>query len=1040
MIKYLLTKFDRKTVGLAIMALLLSSSMVLAQSKSTIQGKVLSQDDGQPLPGVNVFFKGTTIGTSTDGDGKFTLNASEKDAVLVFSFIGYATQEVIVGTQTTIDVQLVSDASTLSEVVVVGYGEQKKETLTGSISQVKGADLVKSPQTNLSNSLAGRFSGIIANNRSGEPGYDGSNISIRGLATTGNKDVLVVVDGIPGQLGGLERLNPNDIESVSILKDASAAVYGNRAANGVIIVTTKRGKSGKPTVSYSFNQGFSSPTRLPAMADAATFATIQNEIDYYNNKSGGMNQHYTADEIQKFKDGSDPLNYPNTNWASATLKKVALQNQHNLSISGGSDDVKYYVSLGKIFQDGLYKNGATKYNQFNFRSNIDANVTKNFKLSLLLSGRQEDRQYPVSNAGDIFRSIYRAYPTVAAVYPNGLPTTGIENYNPAVMTTSTGGTNVNPTQVFNGILKASYAIDQIKGLSVDGFLAVDKSWSFSKSFSKPYKLYSYNSADDTYSTFLTGGSAGAAKLTESSTSNTMVTKNIKLNYDRQLGNHHVNAFIAYEESKRHADTLGASRINYPTVETPELSQGGSASTDKDNSGTSYNFFRRSYIGRATYNYKEKYLAEVQLRVDGSSTFPSGNQYGYFPAISAGWRISEEGWFSDNVSFIDDLKLRASYGTLGNDNIRPFQYFNNYTLANSNYVLNNTGGNPDKHPGIDLTKLANQNIHWETAIKTDIGLNVTFLKNFTLEFIYFKQQRSNILAARNASIPGISGIVNPFNSDPLVPSENIGKVNSEGIEATLGYTKHQDDFWYGVSANMTFAKSKIVFIDEAPNTLDYQRKTGRPLDTYLLYQTIGIFRTQSDLDSHPHLDNAQLGDLIYADYNNDGKITADDQVRTKYSNIPQLTYGFVANGGWKHFDISLLFAGQSRVSQYVLSESGTVGNFYSTWADNRWSPTNPDGSYPRVDARASTSINGGQYRNTFWLNDASFLRLKNVSIGYTIPQSLASKLHMTSLRIYASGFNIFTISKVKNYDPEGSNESAQFYPQQRILNLGVNVQF
>jgi TonB-dependent starch-binding outer membrane protein SusC len=1012
---------------------------LLAQTGNKVEGTVLADDNTGPLPGVNVVIKGTSAGTTTDAQGAFSLNVPD-DAVLVFSFIGFKTQEVTVGSTTKFEIRLISDVETLSEVVVVGYGEQKKETLTGSVSQVKGADLVKSPQTNLSNSLAGRFSGIIANNRGGEPGYDASTITIRGLATTGNKDVLVVVDGIPGQLGGLERLNPNDIESISVLKDASAAVYGSRAANGVILVTTKRGKSGKPTVSYSFNQGFSSPTRLPHMADAATFATIQNEIDYYNNNVGGMNQHYSAEEIQKFKDGSDPLNYPNTNWASTTLKKVALQNQHNLSVTGGSDDVKYYVSLGKIFQDGLYKNGATKYNQFNFRSNIDANVTKNFKVSLSLAGRQEDKKYPIYGANDIFRSIYRAYPTAIATYPNGLPSTGIENYNPTVMTTSTGGKNVNPVHVFNGILKASYGFDRVKGLSVDGFYSVDKSWGFSKAFAKPYKLYEYQSTSDTYEEHLTGGSAGRAKLDESSQSNTMITKNIKLNYDRQLGNHHINAFVAYEQSKRHADTLTAARINFPSVETPELSQGGSAASDIFNNGVSFNYTRKSYIGRATYNFKEKYLVEAQLRVDGSSTFPKGKQYGYFPAVSAGWRISEEGWFDDNISFIDDLKIRASYGTLGNDNVRLFQYFNNYTLSNSNYVISNSSGDATKHAGIDLIKIANPNITWEVSRKTDIGLNATFLKNFNLEFIYFKQQRTDILTSRNASIPAVSGIVNPYGSDALVPKENIGKVNSNGIEATLGYNKQAGDFWYGISANMTFARSKIIFIDEAPDLLDYQRQTGRSLNTYLLYETEGIFGTQGDLDSHPHFPNAQLGDLMYVDYNHDGKMTADDQARTRYGNTPQITYGMTINGGWKRFDISLLFAGQSRVSQYVLSESGTVGNFYSTWADNRWSPTNTNGSYPRVDTRASSAYSGGQYKNDFWLNDASFMRLKNVSIGYNVSPALVSKLHMTGLRIYANAFNLFTISKVKDYDPEGSSESAQFYPQQRILNLGVNVQF
>ncbi|MFD1000770.1 SusC/RagA family TonB-linked outer membrane protein [Ohtaekwangia kribbensis] len=1032
-IRHLLKRTMAPRIVTMILLGCLYASIPLFAQNITVKGKITSQDDGAGLPGVSIVVKGTSIGTTTDAEGQYSLSVPDQNAVLVFSFIGYKTQEVVVGAQTTIDMPLTSDVETLSEVVVVGYGEQKRETLTGSVSQVKGEDLVKSPQPNVSNTLAGRFSGVIANNRGGEPGYDGSSYNIRGLATTGNNDVLVVIDGIPGQLGGLERLNPNDIESVSILKDASAAVYGSRAANGVILVTTKRGKSGKPTINYSFNQGFSSPTRLPDMADAATYATIQNEIDYYNNKAGGMNQHYSEAEIQKFRDGSDPLNYPNTDWADATLKKVTLQNQHNLSISGGGQDVRYFVSLGKIYQDGLYKNGATKYNQYNFRSNIDANVTKDFKVSLSIAGRQEDRKYPIYGAGDIFRSIYRAYPTVIDRYPNGLPSTGVENNNPMMMVTDVGGTNVNPLNVFNGILKASYAIPYVKGLSVDGFYAVDKTWNFSKAFSKPYTLYSYNSADDAYTPIVTGGSSGAAKLTESQENNMMITENLKLNYERQLGDHYINTFVAYEQSKTHRETFGASRLNYPTVETPELSQGGSAATSRDNSGSSYNYTRRSYIGRIGYNFKEKYLAEVQMRVDGSSTFPSGNRYGYFPAVSAGWRISEEGWFANSVSFINDLKIRASHGQLGNDNVNQFQYFNNYSFNNT-YVIGS-----DKHPGIDLTKLANTNITWEVAKKTDIGLNAVVMRNFTLEFIYFMQDRSDILAARNASIPGVSGIVNPYGSDPLVPSENIGKVKSRGIETTVGY-KHQGDFWYDISANMTYAKSEIVFIDEASSVLDYQRQTGRPLNTYLLYNAIGIFRTTGDLDNNPHLSNAQLGDLIYEDYNKDGKITADDQVRTKYGNIPQLTYGLNISAGWKNFDISILFAGQARVSQYVLAESGTVGNFYSTWADNRWSPSNVNGSYPRVDTRASASINGGLNKNNFWLNDASFMRLKNIAIGYNVPGALTSKLHLSNLRVYANAFNLFTITKVKDYDPEGSSESGQFYPQQRIINVGVNIQF
>lgn len=1023
---------SQPVLGRLCFLLLLFFAIDVQAQQPLITGKVTA--DGEAIPGVTVRVKHKTAGTSTDGDGKFSIAAAIGDTLL-FNHIAYNDLSIPVKSGTPLKIVLEALSKTVNEVVVVGYGTQKKATLTGSISVIKGADMVQSPQPNISNSLTGRFSGVIANNRSGEPGYDGSNITIRGLATTGNNDVLVVVDGVPGQIGGLERLDPNDIESVSILKDASAAVYGSRAANGVMLVTTKRGKTGKPVINYSFNQGFSSPTRLPKMADAYTYAQIRNEIQYYVSPTGGMNQVYTDAQLQKFKDGSDPVNFPNTNWQEATLKKMATQNQHSLSVNGGGENVRYFVSLGMLGQNGLYKNGVTKYDQYNFRSNIDADVTKRLKVSLYLSGRQEDRLFPTTGAGDIFRSIYRAYPTVLDRYPNGLPTTGIENNNPVMQATDAGGINRNPSQVFNGILKGSYAIPGVEGLSLDGYLSADKSWNFGKSFSTPYKEYTFDKTSQTYVQTVVGGSAGKASLTESQRNVSLLTTNIKLNYARRFGQHNVSAFVGYEQSKNTLDTLNASRLNFPTPQTPELSQGGSTATDKNNSGSSYNFTRKSYFGRIAYDYREKYLLEVQARVDGSSTFPPGNQYGFFPSMSAGWRISKEEFFKP-VTFINDLKLRGSYGSLGNDNVGLFQYFDNYSLINQ-YVLNG-----QIHSGIDLTKLANPYITWEIAKKMDLGLNAIFLDHFNLEFIYFQQKRSKILTQRNASLPQTSGIVNPYDKNkPLVPAENIGKVNSNGIEATLGYDNTTSgSFHYNISGNITYAKNKIMFIDEAAGLPSYQRQTGGPMNTYLLYNTIGIFRTAEDLNKYKHLPGAQLGDLIYEDHNGDGVINADDAVRTKYGNIPEITYGLILNADYKGFDLSILFAGQSHVSQYVLAESGTIGNFYSSWADNRWSPTNINGSYPRVDERASASVNGGRYNNSFWLNDASFLRLKNISLGYTIHAALLSRAKIGALRVYANAFNLFTITKVKDYDPEGNSASGQFYPQQRIINLGVNVKF
>jgi len=824
-----------------------NGSKVLGAQDVKISGKV-TDEKGETLPGVSVTLKGTSTGVVTDINGKFSLNVADASlGTLVFTYIGYVTQEVPLKGQTTINVQLQADSKSLNEVVVVGYGTQKKATLTGSISVVKGGDLAKSPQPNVSSSFAGRVPGLIASNGSGEPGYDGSNISIRGLATTGSNSVLIVVDGIPGQIGGLERLDPNDIESVSVLKDASAAVYGNRAANGVILITTKHGKTGKAAISYNFNEGFSSPTRLPKLADAPTYAQILNDISYYDNPAGGFNQAYSADQIQKFRDGSDPINYPNTNWEKLTLKNYALQNQQNVTVAGGSDDVKYYTSVGITSQDGIFKNGATKYNQYNFRANIDATVAKGFKIGLSLQGREEDRKFPTTSAANNFRGIYRGYPTTAAFYPNGLPTVGFDNTNPAVTPTSAGGTTSNPTQTFNGILKASYDIPGVEGLSLDGFFSADKTGVFNKTFNTPYTVYTYNSATNIYTPSTQGGSNGRPYLYESQLNQALITSNIKLNFVRQLGKNNINAFVAYEQSQNTYNFFWAQRNNFPTATTPELSQGGSAPSDATNGGSSsdnngnYNYNRRSVISRLAYNYDEKYLLEAQFRADGSSLFAQGHQWGYFPSISAGYRISKENWFHDKVKFIDDLKIRASYGVLGDDNIAPYQYINNYTFNNSVVLDNGSGATPQ--PGIDLTKLANPNITWETAKKTDIGINAVFLKNFTFEGIYFRQVRSNILAYRT-SVPGSSGIVNPYDvTKPLVPAENIGKVNSAGFEATLGYN-HPGTFSWGVSGNFTYAKSKIIYIDEAPGVLSYQRQTGNPLNTYLLYQATGIFRSQA----------------------------------------------------------------------------------------------------------------------------------------------------------------------------------------------------
>jgi TonB-linked SusC/RagA family outer membrane protein len=1020
---------DEKTIVIAEKDLSPPAANVRPIAVINVRGKVVDST-GAALPGAGIKVKGSDKATVANQNGEFFLQGVDENAVLIVSFVGYQTREIPVNKQPLLNIKLFVDErlSKLQEIVVVGYGSQKKETLTGSIASVKGTELVKTPQPNLSNSFAGRVPGVIGLNASGEPGYDGATLLIRGRSTTGDNSPLVVIDGVANRLGGLERVNPNDIESISVLKDASAAIYGAQAANGVILITTKKGKQGTPTLTYSYNQGLNQPSSLPKMADAKTFATIQNELAYYNNPAGGLNQTYSAANIAKFGDGTDPINYPNTNWEKEVLKSVALQDKQDLTVRGGTDAVDYYISLGNQYQDGLYRNGATKYKQNNVLANVGVKVNERMKLGVELGYRQEKRVTPAGiGAGTIFGLTYNQYPIIPAFYPNGLPSQAdAGGQNPAVMVNgNTVGTLNGAVNVFNGTLTGSYQLP-VKGLSLDGFVAVDQSTSNSKQFSKPWVTYQYNKTTGNYDVVKAGPSA--PNLSQGTETISLVTTNVKLNYSRHFGSHNLSAFVAVERSQTNESTFSAQRYNFLSTDLPELSQGGPLPTDLGNSGSSYRTARQNYFGRVNYDYKEKYLAEFQLRDDGSTVFPPGKRFGLFPGVSVGWRISSESWLKDS-KVINSLKLRASYGKLGNDRVAAYQYLDNFAYQQSLA----TGVPPVSTTGISYNKIGNPNITWEVAKKYNIGLDATVWNDFAVTLNWFKEKRSNILAQRSASIPGVSGI-----TSDQIPDENIGSIQNQGFEVEINYTKKLNDFSFNIGGNFTYNKNKVLFLDEAPNTLPYQKYTDLPLGSDLFYQAAGVFKTQAEIDAYPHLPGTIPGDLKYLDYNKDGQITASDRVRSDKSNVPQIVYGLTAGAAYKNFDLSILFSGQAKVVQYLLPDAGTIANFPSSWADNRWSPTNTDGTYPRADDRSGTFY--GNYRSTFWLRNTSFLRLKNVQLGYNLPKSLVSKIKLGGVRVYASGFNLLTFTSLKDYDPEGNNETGYFYPQQKIYNLGVNVTF
>lgn len=992
---------------------------VWQQGNLTVKGKV-KDINGNPLPGVTVLVKDTKKGATSDEKGNYVLSDVKKDAVLVFQYIGFDAQELKVEGKASLNVVLKENQKTLDEYVVVGYGTQKKVTKTGAVSSVKGAELQQSPNVNISNSLVGRIPGIIAVNNSGEPGYDGSRIFIRGRSTLGNSNPLVVIDGFPRD--GFERMNPNDIESVSILKDAAAAIYGSRAANGVILVTTKRGKGGKPTLSYGFNQSFVTPTRLPKMADAPTYAKVVNEILKY----GGDAPKYTDEQIKKFGDGSDPWLYPNTNWYDAAIKKYSLQNRHDLSLSGGTEKMSYFVSLGSLFQDGIYKSSATNYKQQNVRANLDAVVSDYIRLRFDLAGRLENRNFPPRSAGSIFRSLMRGRPTENAIWPNGLPGPDIEyGDNPVVTGTNAIGYTNDKNYVINTNMSAVVNIPGVEGLFVDGSFAYDQNFDFYKSYIKPWTLYTLADPNDPTHK-LNGGSRGvsAPELTEQFSTLRQVTVNFKVNYVRSFGKHNLSSFVAFEQATLRNDGFSANRRYFISDKLDQLNLGGDK--EKNNAGSAFEYARRNYFGRISYNFRETYLFDYNMRYDGSQSFPEGRRMGLFPGASAGWVLSNEAFWKKSIRTLDYFKLRASWGQMGNDQIDPFQYLSTYGFSAGGVML---GG--DLNKGLYQLRSPNESITWEVANNYDFGIEAKILGDkLAFEGDYFLTKRSNILASRSQSMPGYTGMT--------LPQENIAKVENKGFELVLTHKNDIKKFHYEIIGTVTHAENKVLFFDETPNLPAYQQATGKQIGAPLYYQAIGIYKTQEEVDKSAHVGGARAGDVIFLDKNGDGAIDDLDRVRMDRTENPTWIFGLTMTAKFKNFDFTMLWQGATGASQYLRTESGLIGNFPMAYVEDRWTEDNINGSWPRAyDRDREYWVNR---QNTFWYWNTNYVRLKTLDLGYNIPSILCKRVGLQNLRVYVSGQNLVTIDNVKIFDPEAPSGSGQFYPQTKIYNVGLNVTF
>lgn len=1034
----------------------------LSQNRS-VTGQITSSDDQEALPGVNVILKGTSTGTVTDISGNYSLEVPEQDAILVFSSVGYVTEEVTVGAQSVINLVLDADVTALEEIVVVGYGTQKKATVTGSVSSMKGEEIAALPVPNITHSMAGRMAGVMVRPNGGQPGYDNPDINIRGVVTTGNNAPLVVVDGIIRD--NISQIDPSTIDNVSILKDAAAvAPYGMGGANGVILITTKRGKSGKPVVQFNTSMGFQNPTYLPDMVGARDYMIVQNE-GYYNLTPNGTTPPNDPALIADYDrlHQEDAYRYPDSEFKDLFNTNTIVQN-HNVELSGGTDKVTYHAGVGFYDQEGLFD--PVNYKRYNWNVNLEMQATNTTKVGMSLYGIVEntesvDADEKISEPrasdglmqGHMFRTFHKFIPTQSLLYPDGEHWGESSASSPVGVLKSPGYKDGQK----NTLLSSIYIEQQlpfVKGLSVKGVFGYDPTNRKQKSWHVPFVYHNIDLDTDPYtfteSVSLQEGNGKPYKwLRQDSWNSHKMTWQGFINYNRTFGDHTVTGLLVAESQQTSAESFWARRNNF-AVDLDELSMGSSNKLDYDNGGSSNTGSQIGYVYRVGYSYKDKYMIESSGRYDGHYYFAPGERWAFFPSVSGAWRISEES-FMDNNSAIEELKIRASWGQSGMLAGGPYQYLEGYQLRGNAYAY----GNGALVQGSRVPREANPNITWEISTKTDIGVDLYMWNGLlTIEFDYFNEVRDNMLLAPQVTLPVEYGL--------SLSEENKGKMENNGFEFSLGTNKaYSNGFSFAINANMTYAKNKMieVFETDAERENPNRTKVGQPYGTPYGYQSMGLFSTDDDVNGDGIIDgddgynvvqfgNLHPGDVKYADLSGpegvpDGKIDANDQTKIGYPVYPLMTFGLNATAQWKAFDLGIFFQGSSMVS--INSQSfltvpfnNNGSNFAYEYFDNRWSTDNQGGRYPRATP-APYSNNGKA--SDFWMVNTNFIRLKNLTIGYTIPRAALGKSGIGPIRIYYLGQNLLTSSNLKHIDPElGPDQRENAYPVMSTSMFGLNITF
>jgi TonB-linked SusC/RagA family outer membrane protein len=1016
-------KLINKLVSLLILIFILPI-YAIAQNPGEVKGIVKS--DAGFLAGATVTLKeDAKVSAFTDSYGNYIIKVPN-NGTLVFTLVGYRSLEVPVKTKSIIDVNLVIEYGSMNDVVVVGYGKQKKTSLTAAVSTMDGKTISSLPITNISNTLGGRLSGVISKQGSGEPGLDQSSIYIRGVSSIGANQPLIVVDGIPRTYS---LIDPNGIETVTVLKDAAAvAPYGVAGANGVILITTKRGKSGSPKLTYNGYVSIQNPTILPDFVNAVQYATLRNSAS----DNDGLPHRFSDADIQKYKDGLDPDLYANSN-ANKELQEInTLLTSHNFEISGGSDKIKYYANIGFLGNEGIYK--TTYEKRFNLDLKLDAQVTNTTKLSISIIGAQRGNNYSAYGSARNSYFAQTALPIRPIRYQNGLNADF-----PYGTINGSGYRKLEATQLFTQ-LSLEQELPFIKGLNFKGTLAFDPRFELNKTWLTPVEIWSLDATQSprVYNKVIYGPSK--PQLTQSSGYAKQLTTQAGLNYSRNFGKHNLAALALFESRETNDKYFDATRMNY-NLYLPQLSLGSSAQADISNSGYETDTRQMGLVYRIAYNYNAKYLFEVSARNDGSYYFAPDKRWGFFPAFSIGWRLSEEKFIKDNLTWVDNLKIRASVGETGALAGAPFQYLNAYNVYGPASSIAGVGTQ-----GVRTTIEANPSITWERAKKTDIGLEASIFKGLLkFEVDYFYEKRSNMLVSPDVVVPVEYGIG--------LSQTNEGIMENKGIDLSISsFHRVNKDLDISLTANFTYAKNNLLQVFETKATYDNpnRRITGRPLGTIFGYQDLGYYQV-SDFEANgslksglpvPPSGSVKPGDIKYADMNKDGKIDINDYtvIGNGTSQVPQIIYGFSTKIRYKSFDLDLFFQGAAKTSFYG---DGTYNwpffNNANAFVDNfdYWTPTNTNAKFPRITNTMSSS---NSLRSSHWLHDASYLRLKSAIISYTLPVRISQKLKMENLRIYVSGQNLLTFTKIRNYDPENINSNGNGYPQQRVISFGLNVTF